>query len=95
MSMALERPFRGALGAQQMGKGLKLFFPGKTEEFKGAGITNCAKLPYLTQIADQNKAVNNTCFQSQLVPVTKPQLQLPHMASRKASRGIKRRDFAD
>lgn len=89
--MGLETPFRGALGAQQMVKGLKLFFPRKTEEFKGAGITNCAKLPCLTQIADQNKTINNTCLQSQLVPVTKPQLQLSHTAPRKASRGKKQR----
>lgn len=91
--MGLERPFRGALGAQQMVKGLKLFFPGKTEKCKGAGITNYTKL--LTQTADQNKAINNTCLQSQLVPVTKPQLQLPQTAPRKPRRGIKKRDFAD
>lgn len=45
ISMGLETPFRGALGAQQMVKGLKCFFPGKTEAFRGAGITNYSKLP--------------------------------------------------
>lgn len=52
--MGLEGLFRGALGAQQMVKGLKKFFTGETTGIQRYWRNKLYPAPFLTWTVDQN-----------------------------------------